>query len=917
MKETLSDIAYAIDKHTKIEHKNMPCQGGVARYYVDLEERPDIHQVFLANVKVRKQVRYGDDSINIWKNSKLGGALIMKGIGNSTYYGNRIAPYNLKVYNKATYRHWTTGSIDQVEIQQEDKKKYRFADLKSLLTQFEEAKRQSDENQKRLRELELEREEIERQQKKAAAEEEAQRLKKEREENEQKAREYQEKAELLEKEIAETNAKIKYIKSFVRNELALRAQHILDPSQEEAKRTHLYDDIPVLIDGGPGTGKTTTMIQRLKFLLSDEALRDYTKMSEKDILELTNPNVVNSNWVFFSPNQLLLEYLRNNMREEEMIANDGNTFTLEQFRKKMLLAYKLRNPETDSPFKNYSLRNGIPQPLILNAKQAICDFEIFCIDNLKSILLKACNLPTVDYEWHSIAVEIKGYCKKAENVKDMAALINLFNSLQYNQNKHVKDIEQQLGKILGTVSYEAQQGILNDEIAHYAVKNLLEKWNKDTAPQNDDEILETEMTEDDDIEDESSKLDFEADLYKRLKSLIRTVSIKQIDSKKKLSGRQAELYAVVYRHLKEDSLKKIGSLVWFVKNYASLTKGIEPNIFSQIPRLYKLYRKKQLEMNSSNYNLVLLKKIIEKENNKHLHADEQNLLIGFINNMLYRIYKRSSVRFNSLKHNYALAYKDWVKPVIGVDEATDFSILDYYLIYSFRHYKFNSVTLSGDIMQGITENGITDWNDLSKWLLPELSKYELKISYRQTPTLLKLAREMYKDEIGHYPSYHSDKEMDKDNEPVPIACVSDDDDEKAEWIAKRIIEIYKTYDSKMPSVAIFVGDEVNVSKFINTIYDTDILNGIDVVDCTDGRALNRSDIVRVFRVSEVKGMEFEVAFFHNLDIALHGSANGLMKKYLYVGLSRATTHLAATFSNPDDASEVLKYFETQNNNWKI
>ena len=111
------------------------------------------------------------------------------------------------------------------------------------------------------------------------------------------------------------------------------------------------------------------------------------KMSEKDILELTNPNVVNSNWVFFSPNQLLLEYLRNNMREEEMIANDGNTFTLEQFRKKMLLAYKLRNPETDSPFKNYSLRNGIPQPLILNAKQAICDFEIFCIDNLKSILL--------------------------------------------------------------------------------------------------------------------------------------------------------------------------------------------------------------------------------------------------------------------------------------------------------------------------------------------------------------------------------------------------------------------------------------------------------------------------------------------------------------------------------------------------
>ena len=364
-------------------------------------------------------------------------------------------------------------------------------------------------------------------------------------------------------------------------------------------------------------------------------------------------------------------------------------------------------------------------------------------------------------------------------------------------------------------------------------------------------------------------------------------------------------------------MKKVGDLAWFVKNYAALTKGIESNIFSQIPRLYKLFRKKQLEKNTTSYDTTLLKKIIEKESNKHLHADEQDLIIGFINNMLYRIYKRSSVRFDKLNHKYALAYKEWAKPVIGVDEATDFSLLDYYLIYSFRHYKFHSVTLSGDIMQSITDNGINDWDDLANWILPELTKYELKVSYRQTPTLLNLAREMYKDEMGHYPSYQSDKELDKDNEPAPIACVSDDEDEKAEWIAKRIIEIYKVYDSKMPSVAIFVGDEVNVPKFIYTIYDTDLLNGIDVVDCTDGRALNRADIVRVFRISEVKGMEFEVAFFHNLDEAMHGRTTGLMKKYLYVGLSRATTHLAATFCNPDDSSDVIRYFDTKNNNWKL
>ena len=139
MKETLADIAWAINEHTVTEHQNMPCQGGVARYYVDLEEMPDIHQVFLANVPVRKRVWYGDDSMNVYKNTRLGGALILKGIGNSIYYGSRPQPYRMKVYNKATYRHWITGSIDQVEIQQEDKKRYRFPDLKSLLAQFHEA----------------------------------------------------------------------------------------------------------------------------------------------------------------------------------------------------------------------------------------------------------------------------------------------------------------------------------------------------------------------------------------------------------------------------------------------------------------------------------------------------------------------------------------------------------------------------------------------------------------------------------------------------------------------------------------------------------------------------------------------------------------------------------------------------------
>ena len=37
------------------------------------------------------------------------------------------------------------------------------------------------------------------------------------------------------------------------------------------------------------------------------------------------------------------------------------------------------------------------------------------------------------------------------------------------------------------------------------------------------------------------------------------------------------------------------------------------------------------------YHDELLEKIVRKDGNKHLHPDEQNLLIGFINNMLFNI----------------------------------------------------------------------------------------------------------------------------------------------------------------------------------------------------------------------------------------------------------------------------------------
>jgi DNA helicase IV len=121
----------------------------------------------------------------------------------------------------------------------------------------------------------------------------------------------------------------------------------------------------------------------------------------------------------------------------------------------------------------------------------------------------------------------------------------------------------------------------------------------------------------------------------------------------------------------------------------------------------------------------------------------------------------------------------------------------------------------------------------------------------------------------------------------------------------------------MPSVAILVGDDVNIQEMINIMLDQNILNGISIEDCSENRESETKKCVRIFRLSDVKGMEFEVVFFYDIDKALEGQTKKMMRRYLYVGVSRATSHLAATFTQEEGNEEIIKYFDRTKRNWRI
>jgi hypothetical protein len=862
---------------------------------------------------------------SVYKNTKMGEVLSKFWRGQheySTLFYNRRNLVTVDIINKATYN--PAGSnVTDLDIRFADSNQsYKYASLRALLESNAKQQKQLEIEQARMRQLEEERkraEELVRIATEKAEKEERERLERERiqreEEEAKRMAEINAEIERLKQSMEESNRKINTIKSFLRTGIELRSQHLLDEFQEDAKRSHLYDGTAIVIDGGPGTGKTTTTIQRLKFLLSEESLKEYeAPLTAAQIEYLTEPREWNNRWLFFSPTDLLLQYLRNNMAQEELIATENNTRTLERFRSVKMREYELFNPAKDGPFKNYKS----DAKLILNSKGAIQSFEQFIIEFIRNAMDKRVALKTTEYSWSSIALSIKATYQNHQ-VKNIDDLMRLINALSDRDKSNIKEVETELRELLNNEAVKVKQAVMKDSTSVEQIHALFTQWKNERLQLSEDDGDEDDVTTSEEEEENNAmesfnQQDFEAQLFSTLRKLLRKLGLQEFDSKTKLSKRDQSFYALVNSFINEDiDIELIGELALFTKNFASMCRGLESCLISQIPKIYKAYRKKLLADNSALYNTELLDSIIKKDNNKHLHADEQNLLLGFMNNLFFSIYKRSRNRFNELKSKYVVQYKQSVRPVIGIDEATDYSLLDYYLMVSFRHYEFSSITLCGDIMQGLNSNGIDHWADLKEFILPNLEVKSLNISYRQLPSLVEMSKEMYKDDQGQYPSYNSEHKK-SDDEPKPLLLVSDDEEEKAVWISKRIVEIYKTYGT-LPSVAIFVGQDVNISEFIERIEDLEMLNGVEIVDCSGGKKLDSKEVVRVFRLSEVKGMEFEAVFFYDIDKAIEGHSAKIMRRHLYVGVSRATSHLAATMSSAEGNESIIKYFDTESDSW--
>lgn len=942
--EDIKDILNSIKKHTDVEADKGVLNRSVGRSSVNIERQGN-KTIWITNLKTASNYdhytdrvgnvhsvshptthTYTGDGPTVCKNHELGTILMENHSGRYPYRTPQGLMY-VNIYNSSYYTQ-SRSKRDVYDIEvgiSGNSKMLSFTTLDKAICNYLKILKQRDEAEEL---IEKKKKDLEEQKRKEEAAKIA--AQKERDEAERKRRE--EELKLAEEERKRTKEEIAAHKkdneereklakeyeetyNFIRMQATLRLNPRLDKSQNIIKFSHLLDGVTSIIEGGPGTGKSTTLIQRMKLLIDKDDLDDQKlnhpekKLTDQKIRIASERN----SWVFFSPTDLLCKYLKADMAYEGLTQYEDKTHVWNDFLRKTLMRddYKLAGAKCRFIYNKKYGEEGLFVGEQLDVVKAFSDYYL---NQIKSRILKVADIDYSKFAWKGVGVMIKERCKGIENANDLPSILKILFSLNT-----LKDLPTPRGilSVKDIVStYETKIDAITD-------KYLIE-WKKNEAFYNklvdceegildNDEAIDTviDIDEEDDIDD---KTDIAIELKKDIKRFIRLFASSGSKTTD-VSSVYKELYNLIKDKIKQEDISEISDIAFFNREIYPCISNVEVFLLNVdfISNTYLSFRKKMYEEKSPNWDYSLMEKLFSVTSKNYIHHDECCLLIGFINNLLISIARFNSEKFNQFKGRFANAYLQNRKAVIGVDEATDYSLIDYYAINSLRHHLVSSVTLSGDMMQSMNVFGIKDWKTLQNPLLFEkIDIQHLKTSYRQGPKLIKLAHYLYTRNTGKRAPYGCYLKNEK-NTPDPLWYESDNIEDKVSWMAKRILEVQSAY-KKVPSIAIFVNNTQEAQDLFEALKGEEILDeaGIDVINCTANDELVAPDSVRIFLLDRVKGMEFEVVFFYNIDEV---SKKKLIDQYLYVGLSRATFYMAVA-SNEIKEPQLMELSERFNKNGK-
>lgn len=658
----------------------------------------------------------------------------------------------------------------------------------------------------------------------------------------------------------------------VRTAMGLRDQPILDQFQGEIFRLPL--DSQLIILGPPGTGKTTTLIKRLGQKLDVDSL---DANERRLVVASSAQRPFQTNWLMFTPSELLKHYLKEAFNREQVPASDAHIRTWVSFRND--IARNTLGILRSANGGRFTLRGDpvfVSSAVVQDASTWYEAFQEFHEGRLRQQLLDGLEIVSAaapageqgvlqplealsDTLKYSPLIEVYRALDDAENVIKQALvdtraiaddLLRRERNRLYNNNK---EVFQQLAKLLATLQ-------------------------QDNEPDDEEQF-------DNDEQDESTSPSHSAmqeavNAYlSAIKVLARTRYLRRSLSK---TSRSAAVVQFLGEAIPSDEvLIEIGRYISFQNGLRRFINS-HRRLVTDIPSSYQKFRKDKSQTAAFYTGGV--------PNSTQLSGVELDLIVLSMLKKTRQLLSQSFVIRSSeeARFGYLVNIAEMFRNQVMVDEATDFSMLELACMVSLTSLDSQSFFACGDFNQRITTTGIRQREQM-KWILPSLSVKKVQLVYRQSRKLNAFAEELLHIQGGDL-SALGQVPTESTHEGVnPVLFEGASDDSASQWIAERIKEVERSVQ-QLPTIAVLVNSEEEVKPTAERLshYLEDV--SLSAVACEEGKALGEGTDVRVFDIQHIKGLEFEAVFFAGID-TLAQEKPDLFDRYLYVGTTRAATYL--------------------------
>ena len=690
------------------------------------------------------------------------------------------------------------------------------------------------------------------------------------------------KIEEIKKSIEKTNLETE--KETLSFKSALSAHENLTEIQNQAKFSNVYvsSDIATIINGGAGTGKTTTVIQRLKYLLSPTDLKD----REVQISSTQSELLDNRNWVFFSPSDMLRQFLHDAMHHEGLVDAEDHSFVWKDYLNRMLADdYGVLNGFSSVSFDNQPSRN-----VFNNAFRVMDSFKKDFVDYASSQLEEDVrNCFNSDGERERIHSLVSS---SFSNVVDICrGCINLMN---YAKDE-LRSVSNTLEEEIKTLSSSLTEQILNDD------KSLSELFAL--------RVPSGQITIQGEKEKDNFKKDERIVLIKAIEKQLQHFSDNadwETTFDPALSEKDKQTRRFVLSKLQNivtpEIMMRLLSKLEYKKMHQVFLDNYFEKLLSEIPIRYKQYRSSIPEGDDS-WNQSVLRDL---RRNNVIYQQEKSLIFGFINKCCHAYYYAARDSFINSKNKIVRAYQKNTFCVIGIDEATDYSLMDYFAIKSLMRPEkdvITSFTLSGDFTQRLGYFFIESWQSLTDnngWIFKKVQETSLTTSFRQSRKLNSLAASLYMHLTGREYPYKSAGLV---NDIDPISYCHSDFDSRMNWLCEQIIIMKEKSDDKLFSTAVFTPDEESAYKVHRGLVERlgAIHIGDDRILLWPNLDMSIPDRIRVLPISAVKGTEFPAVFLFDIDTL---EDTDMALRYLYVGVTRANLYFGVASSSENEYTRL-------------